>query len=151
MKAKLLILLPFVLVLVWSGFVLAQDAKWGIPDEKEQNVEVKIDKSKVSPELRKILEAEEQAMQKISELNEKMKTLDGDQIAELQKEVEKIKKDTQIAILEIRLGIAKERNDTESVQEIKKAIDQLVNPPPVVEDQESKALRKIWEKENQER
>jgi HD superfamily phosphohydrolase len=140
MKAKLLILPLFGFVLVFCGFAKAQEKAWGIPDKEAQKVEVKIDKSKVSPEFRKILDAEEKAIKEIEELNERMKTLDGNQIAELQKEVEKIKKATEIEILKIRLGIAKERNDTKNIQEIEKAIDQLENPPPVVEDEESKAL-----------
>jgi HD superfamily phosphohydrolase len=147
MKAKLLVFLLFGFVLVWCGFAKAQEKAWVIPDKEAQKVEVKIDKSRVSPEFRRILDAEEKAIKEIEELSEKMKTLNGNQITELQKEVEKIKKDTEIEILKIRLGIAKERNDTKNIQEIEKAIDQLENPPPVVEDQESKALREALKKE----
>jgi predicted HAD superfamily phosphohydrolase len=151
MKAKLLILLVLASVLVWCGFANAQKKAWGIPDKETQKTEVKIDKSKVSPEFRKILEAEEKAMKEIEELNEKMESLNGNQIADLQKEVEKIKRDTEIEILKIRLGIAKERNDAKSIQEIEKAIDQLENPPPVAEDEESKALGKTLKKGNGEK
>jgi len=151
MKAKLLILLLFGFVLVWCGFAKAQEKTWGIPDKEAKKTEVKIDKTKVSSEFRKILEAEEKAIKEIEELSEKMKTLDGNQIAELQKEVEKIKKDTEIEILKIRLGMAKERNDSEDIREIQKAIDQLENPPPVVEDEESKALGETLKKGNGEK
>ena len=148
MKGKCLVFLLFALVLLWCSLSFAQEKASGIPEVKEQQVEVKIDKSKVSPELKRILEAEENAQAKIGELSERMKTLDGNQIAEMQKEVEKIKKDTEIEFQKIRLGIAKEKNDTKNIQEIEKAIDQLENPAPMVEDLESKTVREVWEKEN---
>lgn len=151
MKAKLLILLLFAFVLVWTNPALAQRSSWGIPDEEEQKVEVKIDKSKVSPELRRIMDVAEKALAQISDLEQRMQTLDGNQVAELQKQAEQIKKDAEIEILKIRLEIAQQRNDTKNIQEIEKAIDLLENPPPVLEDQESKALREAWERENREK
>lgn len=151
MKAKLLILLLFAFVLVWTNPALAQRSSWGIPDEEEQKVEVKIDKSKVSPELRRIMDVAEKALAQISDLEQRMQTLDGNQVAELQKQAEQIKKDAEIEILKIRLEIAQQRNDTKNIQEIEKAIGLLENPPPVLEDQESKALREAWERENREK
>jgi TolA-binding protein len=151
MKSKMLLFLLFVLLLLWCSLALAQEKASGIPDVKEQKVEVKIDKSKISPEFRKILETEESAFLRIKTLNERMKGLDGNQIAELQKEVEKIKKDADIEIQKIRLGIAKEKNDTKSIREIEKAQEQLERPAMTIEDQESKAIRETWEKENNER
>lgn len=151
MKAKLLILLLFAFVLVWTNPALAQRSSWGIPDEEEQKVEVKIDKSKVSPELRRIMDVAEKAIAQISDLEQRMQLLDGSQMAELQKQAEQIKKDAEIEILKIRLEIAQQRNDTKNIQEIEEAIDLLENPPSVLEDQESKAVREAWERENREK
>jgi len=141
----------FALLFLWSGSALAQEIASGIVEKGMQKVEVKIDKSKVSPEFRRILEVEETATNEISQLNQKIKKADGDLAAELQKEVEKIKRNAKIEILKIRLEIAQERNDTRNIYQIEKALDQPENPPVIVEDQKSKAEREAWEKGNRDK
>lgn len=151
MKAMLLVLLLSVLALAWWTLAAAQEQASGIPDSQEQKVEVNNDKSKVSPEFKKILELEEKAAAEIEFLNEKMKISDGNQIAELQSEIESIKNQTEIAILRVRLEIARQRDDQRNVQEIEKALYQLENPIQFAKDQESEILREAWEKENEEK
>jgi|GEM_PF-1942249 len=148
MKAMLLVLLMYILALGWCGLALAQEQASGIPDSREQKVEVEIDKSQVSPEFRWILELEEKATAEIEFLSEKMRISDGNQIAELQSEIESIKQQTEIAILRVRLEIARQRDDQRNVQEIEKALYQLENPIQHAKDQESEILREAWEKEN---
>jgi len=148
MKKGVFVFLLFVSALFFFNFASAQQRNSGMPDNAGQKTEVKSDKSKVSPEFRKILEAQEKGLTRIEELEQRMKTSDGNQMAELQKEVEKIKKETQLEILKIRLDIAKEKNDSGNIQEIEKAVNQVQKPLPVSEDLKSKTAREDWEKEN---
>jgi archaellum component FlaC len=147
MKPKLVILLPSALALIWCGSSVAQEKASGIPDKAEQQVEVRIDKTKVSPELRQILQLEEKAAEEMGKLAQRMESEHGDQIAEMQKEIERIKWELKIAILQLRLEIARERADTPNVEEIERTLDRLQNPTPVAEDLESKAAREAQVKE----
>ena len=149
MKARLLVVLLFAFVLVSSGLALAQDKASGIPDKDQQKVELKIDKSRISPELLPILEAEESAVKQINELKQQIETSDPVLVPELQKKIEKIKWNTKIQILKIRLGIAQKRNDTRNVEQIQKALWQLENPPVMLEDKASKTARETWIKEQE--
>jgi hypothetical protein len=150
MKVAALILLLVASVVILYSPAGAQQKASGIVQEREQTTEAKIDKSEASPEFRRILEAEEKAHAQIAELQQQMLSLDGDQLAELERKAEQVKKDAQIEILKIRLEIARTRGDSRNVQEIEKTLEQLQNPPPVEEEMESKALREAWEKENRE-
>lgn len=151
MKVAALILLLVASVVILYSPAEAQQKASGIVEEQEQTTEAEIEKSEVSPEFRRILEAEEKAFAQIAELQQHMLSLDGDQRAELERQVEQVKRDVQIEILKIRLDIARTRGDSKNVQEIEKTLEQLQNPPPVEEDMESKALREAWEKENSEK
>lgn len=148
MKKGVFVFLLFSSVLICFNLVLAQERNSGMPDKAGQRTEVKFDQSKVSPEFRKILETQEKGLTRIGELEQRMKTSDGNQMAELQKEVEKIKKETQLEIFKIRLNIARGKNDARNIQEIEKAINQAQKPLPVSEDLKSKTARENWEKEN---
>ena len=149
MKARLLVVLLFAFVLIFCGLALAQDKASGIPDKDKQKVEIKIDKSKISPEFLPILEAEESAVKQINELKQQIETSDPVLVPELQKKIEKIKWNTKIQILKIRLGIAQKRNDTRNVEQIQKALWQLENPPVMLEDKASKTARETWIKEQE--
>jgi hypothetical protein len=149
MKARLIVVLLFAFVLVWSVLASAQEKASGIPDRDKQKVEMKIDKSKVSPELLPILEAEEAAVKQINELKQQIETTDPARVAELQKKIEEIKWNTEIQILKIRLGIAQKRNDTRNVEQIQKALWHLENPPQIVEDKASRITRETSIKEQE--
>ena len=149
MKSMLSVLLTCILALGWCGLAAAQEQASGIPDGGEQKVEAEIDKSQVSLEFKRILELEEKAAGEIEFLSEKMRISDGSQIAELQSQIESIKHQTEIAILRVRLEIARQRDDQRNVQEIEKALYQLENPIQFAKDQESEMVREAWEKENQ--
>jgi hypothetical protein len=149
MRAMLLVLVMRILAVGWCGPAAAQEQASGTIDSREQKVEVEIDKSQVSSEFKKILELEEKAAREINNLSERMKVSDDDQIAELQSEIESIKHQTEIAILRVRLEIARQRDDQRNVQEIEKALYQLENPIQFTKDQESEIVREAWEKENQ--
>jgi len=149
MKARLLVAPLFAFVLIFSSLALAQDKASGIPDKDQQKVELKIDKSRISPELLPILEAEESAVKQINELKQQIETSDPALVPELQKKIEKIKWNTRIQILKIRLGIAQKRNDTRNVEQIQKALWQLENPPVMLEDKASKTARETWIKEQE--
>lgn len=151
MKPKFVILLLSALTLVWCGSSTAQQKASGIPDKAEQQVEVRIDKTKVSPELRQILQLEEKAAEEMGKLARRMESEHGDQIAEMQKEIERIKWELKIAILQLRLEIAREKDDSRNVQEIETALYRLQNPTTVAEDLDSKAAREGQLKEKKER
>ena len=151
MKVRFLVLLLFVLVLICHCPAMAVEKTSGITDKDAQKVEVNIDRSRVSPDFAKILEAEEKGLNRIKDLEQRMKTSDENQFPELQKEIEKVKKDTELEVLKIRLEISKEKNDSRNIQEIEKAINRFENPVQVEENQESKIFRETWEKENEKR
>ncbi len=151
MRSKLLIIVLASLMLLWCSMCWGQQKASGIPGEQERNIEVKIDKTKVSPHFRQILELEEKAAEVIRELMQKAKASDRQQIAELQIEAEKIKRELRIAVLQLRLEIAREEDDARNTQEIEDALYRLQNPAPMAEDQESKAMREAQLKENGEK
>ena len=151
MRSKLLIIILASLMLLWGGICWGQQKASGIPQEHERYVEVEIDKTKVSPHFRQILELEEKAAEDIRELVQKAKVSDRQQMAELQIEAERIKRELRIAVLQLRLEIAREKDDLRNVQEIETAMYRLQNPTPVAEDLESKAAREAQLKSNGEK
>ena len=151
MRSKLLVTALVSLVLLWYGTCWGQQKASGIPEVHERNVEVRIDKTKVSLDFRQILELEEKAAEDILELMQRAKTSDRQQLAELQSEAEKIKRELRIAVLQLRLEIATEMDDSRNVREIEAGLYQLQNPAPVAEDLESKAAREAQLKANGEK
>jgi uncharacterized protein YfcZ (UPF0381/DUF406 family) len=141
MKMSRLPALLSILSLVLSGLALAQETQWGYPDKDEQQVEVMIDKNKVSPLLKRIIETREEAEQKIAQLKEELLKADETRRFELQKQVEQIKLDSEIKILKIRLSAAQEKNDSKTAQEIQHALENLLNPPVFPEDVDARGSR----------
>ena len=130
MKGKLF----FIIALVGIVFLLpcqlwAQESASGLVDEKEQVT------LSLTVQHQKILDIENQAMQKIEELQlELLNCKDPDRIPELNKEIEKIHKESEIQVLEVKLEIAKQEGDPLKVAEISQALDIIKNPEKYVKE-----------------